>query len=193
MKLTISLITTILLLSSTCLSQSLTTPVKPFVNQSTLLLARVNVATVDFNSLDRWADDLMNQLAPADRKDDISRQVHAAVDSARQWSQSFTKAGGKTAWAVLSLDDLSRNSPFFFIVPIEGGADVQALKTSLAIRNATVEQIGSVLVVAEDGEIPARLKNAKAEERPDLVKAIDAADPSSDLIVAAAVSADGRR
>jgi hypothetical protein len=54
MKTAIAVFTTVILLSAVCFAQSLTDPVKPFVNQSTLLVARVNVATVDFGALDRW-------------------------------------------------------------------------------------------------------------------------------------------
>ncbi len=193
MKLTVAIFAAFLVLTSSCLGQTLTAAVKPFVNQSTLVVARINVAGIDVDAVDRWSGDLTGQVAPADKRDEISGQVHSGLDWAKEFSRQFRKAGGKTVWAVLSLDDLNHANPFFLVVPVEAGADVQALKAAVSVRNAVVEQVESVLVVAWDQETVARLKAGAAEDRPELLKAVEAADGSADLTVAAAASGDAKK
>lgn len=214
MKPATTVLTTIALLLATnvpLLAQSKPSDIKPFVNEFTLAVGRVNVAAIDFAALDRWADEVAKQAAPDPaagaaagaaavgaapaNRDAAARQLHAAIAAARDWSAAFTRAGGKSAWAVFTIEDFPKGSPLFFVVPVEAGADSEALKQALSAPGRSfVRQSGSNLVVAPEEAAAARFAAIRPQDRPDLAGALSAdAAAGNDLLVAAATSADAKK
>src|SRR5882724_12958933 len=116
-------------------AQAKSAEIKPFVNEFTLAIGRVNLAGLDFVALDHWAGDVMQQAASAagDRAA-ATRQMHAAIATARDWSAGFTKAGGKAVWMVFTIEDFPKGSAMFFVAPVEPGANVEALRQALAMQ-----------------------------------------------------------
>ena len=133
-----------------------TEAIKPFVNEFTVAVARVDLGAINFDALDRWSGQVLDaaqfdQNERAEVEQDLKRNRTAA----RQWAADFKKAGGSTVWVVVSLESLP-DAPMFMVVPTGQGANVQQIRASLAPfapggpDHAEILQAHNAIVIASD-------------------------------------------
>jgi hypothetical protein len=112
------------------------------------------------------------------------------------WMERLTKAGGKEIYFVVSLADLQwLKSPAmgFMIVPVEDGADADALAKVLGLAFEVGAKLdGDKAVFGGPRATWERVKNMKAAERPEVAKAFAAAGDTA-LQVLLVPTADSRR
>lgn len=168
-----------------------------FVNEQTLAVARVDVTRVDFDALDQWTQGVLAQssLPDVDRKD-LSPKLRETLASAKRWAERFKQAGGRSIWAVFTLETFPQTAPMFFVVPLPRDADVNALRSLFgdepgkpAPRDRTfgTRRIGDALVcVKAEVETPVLdvIAAMRAQPRPELTKALaEAGEAPLDLLL----------
>jgi len=94
--------------------------VAPFLDDQTIAVARFDVAQLDI----AWLIDELSQSMSIPPRDVSS--LHEWRDLFDAWRQSFEAAGGRDAFAVLSLADFPRHMPYF-IVPLRDAAAARPL------------------------------------------------------------------
>src|SRR6185312_12916428 len=109
-----------------------TEAIKPFVNEFTVAVARVDLGAINFDALDRWSGQVLD-AAQFDQNEraEVEKDLKQTLTQARQWSADFKKAGGGTVWVVFSLESLP-DAPMFMVVPTGQGANVHQIPAPLA-------------------------------------------------------------
>jgi hypothetical protein len=144
--------------------------VAPFLDEQTVAVLHVDLSRVNSENLVDEAARL--GLIPTDA-------VKEAKESAGRLLQTFTRAGGKDFYFIISLADLP--APAFLVVPLAPGADVQAL-TALINKLEVVPpgpraRLGRVLFAGSKATFE-RLKTLKPVPCPELAPALAAAGDS---------------
>ncbi|HEY8750206.1 MAG TPA: hypothetical protein VIM11_19635 [Tepidisphaeraceae bacterium] len=192
MKAQVTVFCVFVLFASSTFGQVHTDAIREFVNDSTIGIGRVDLSKVDFNALDRWADELIGQSIPVNERAESLKQVHDAIGAAHQWTDQFTKAGGKTAWVLFSPEQ-GHGTPYF-VVPIEAGANAESLKKLLSINpNIPPAQVGTNLLLADNSMAINALKKMQSTARPEFEKAFASSDATGDVVIAVAPSADSKK
>jgi hypothetical protein len=156
-----------------------------FVNEQTLAVARVDVTRADFDAVEQWAQNILAQskLSEGERKD-LSPKLRETLASGKQWAQQFKQAGGRSIWAVFTLETFPQTAPVFFVVPLQRDSDVNALralfgddagKPAPRDRYFDTRRIGDALVcVKAEVDKPALdvIGAIRAQPRPELTKAL---------------------
>lgn len=147
--------------------------IAPFVNEYTLAVARLDVAVIDLDALDRW---LVEVVSPEDRQA-MTEELAITAQQARSWVKEFKQAGGKVIWLLFTIEPLPHGSPIIAVAPLAGGADVKSLmKLSDEIAPRTqVLQVHDALVTTFGREGPQWVKALRPEPRPELASALLAA------------------
>lgn len=160
-------------------------PVAQFVDESTVLVADVNIAAVDLDAARNWLSALLKQGGlPADQQADFERESKNGIGVAKEWQTKFAKAGGTHMFIVVSV---SQQTPVFLVFPAGAGANADALKQLFSkggglpedmLHGTAVETVGNMVVFGP----PEAVKQAKdvaanpqRTPRPDLAAAYAAA------------------
>ena len=170
--------------------------IAPFVNNFTLGVVRVEPGGIDFDALDRWGGDVIKQSnMDADAMRIATEGLKQATQEARKWTDQFLKAGGKTVWVVFTVENLP-DDPVFVVVPLEHGADGQALQKLLSSGRGdsaqAVAQSKGALITAPDPKSLERVRTIMPQPRPELAKALAEAGDAK-VRVALIPSDDARR
>lgn len=170
--------------------------IAPFVNNFTLGVIRVEPAGIDFDALQRWGEDVVKQsrMEPDDLKMTLEG-VRQTTQAARNWTEQFTKAGGKALWVVATVENFP-DDPVFVVVPLAKGADGPALQHLLAGKDAPpnnhVAQSRGALIFAENSKALDRVRSIMPQPRPELARALAEAGDAK-IRVALIPSDDSRR
>ena len=171
-----------------------------FIDNDTLAVARVDLGRLDPKAIEAWLAGAAKAGGGAD-SGALVKQLAQARAQSEKWLAEFRKAGGGEVYAVVGVADLAE-FPSVILIPLAPGADANALEGLLSAGDpgAPPEQRGgmrfdrvwNVLIGAPDAKALERMRAVKPVERPDLMKALDAAGDAP-LAAAAAPSADRRR
>ncbi|HEV2948997.1 MAG TPA: DUF1559 domain-containing protein [Gemmataceae bacterium] len=142
--------------------------VAPFLDDQTILIAHGDLTRLDVDAiaakLTEYARPFEEHLAEAKRE-------------LGDWFGAWTKAGVRDMYVVVSLADVPGQPPFL-VIPLEGDGDgkgiSEAMSQSKHFEHFKFEKIGSA-VVGGGPRTMARVKNLKADNRPELAKAFAAA------------------
>ena len=147
--------------------------IAPFVDEQTVAVLHADLTRVALVAvLDEAA-----RLVP-DAEPDVARAKRAAG----AWLAGFARAGGRDAYVVVSMADISFRREYTrfrrvyhppIVLPRYQGTDVQALATLFPKPYELKEWTGGVLVAA-DAETLRRLQTLKPDQRPELAAAFEA-------------------
>lgn len=173
--------------------------IAPFVNEQTLAAGRIDLTKMDFDTLDKWAQDALAQSnLPEDERKMLSPKLRDALDGAKRWTGQFKQAGGRTMWVVFTLETFPRSAPVFFIVPLGANSDADALKKLFehegagGKEGAPIARMHDALVGTPDPAGLDVIKALQAKDRPELAKALaGAADAPLEIVLIP--TADARR
>lgn len=176
-----------------------TSAIEPFVNEYTLAAARLDVAGIDSDALDRWSRQVLDVAGlSADERGALGRELDRTMKDARQWAAEFKDAGGNTIWVVSSIEPLPHGSPTFLVAPLGPGANVERLRKLLAGMapsgpdHAEILEIHNALVIGSDRGSADWIRAIKPAPRPELAQALSAAGDGR-LQVALIPSQDARK
>ena len=158
---------------------------KPFVDEQTIMIARVDFTKLDIPALRAWLlDAVRNGGGDVKSAEGVIDEV---MVPAQRWIKSFTAAGGSRIYL---LGDTTFAEPTL-VVPLAKDADFAALKGIIPPATGGFEttQRDNLLVRAR----PARLAQmAQAADRPEIAAALaSAGDPAVALVLVP--SADARK
>ncbi len=127
--------------------------VTPFVDEATMAVARVDVASIKPEAAGPWMVDLMKIMnVPQQEIDRAQKDMNEVLPKATKWVADFTKAGGKTLYVVAQF---SAKDPYgFAVVPLGAGAD--AAKLTELLRDPMGAAPKNVTEVARPGQPPVR-------------------------------------
>src|SRR5581483_798045 len=104
--------------------------IAPLLSGSSALI-RVRADQVKFDAVRDWTHQMLAEakLEPADLEA-MTKASDGSLERARQWANEFAKAGGKSIYVSVNLP-FNPMDPGFLAVPVEAGADVQAIENLL--------------------------------------------------------------
>ena len=154
--------------------------IAPFVNQQTIAVVHADLTQVNFDALDKWVEQVLDQskLDDEDRKS-MANNLHQATQEARRWTAEFNQAGGNVVWVVFTLENYPPSPPMFIVAPLEKGTDPAGLTKVFAAKGYSVAQIHDALLITPPGSGAQRFRNIRPEPRPDLDKALAQAGAGS--------------
>ena len=135
--------------------------VAPFVKDDTLLVAHIDLVSIDVAKLYSLAESFLATGHPL-----LETQT-----TARRWLEAFRQAGGRELYVIVSLADLPDGRPSV-IVPLGKQADEKALQT-LAAGFESVERVGDTLFIGTTAARKRLAENIPAQ-RPELARALSA-------------------
>jgi len=151
-----------------------TAQIEPFVNEYTLGVIRLDLSGIDFDALDRWAD----QAIARDDRQAITQEFGTTPQEVREWVKKFDKAGGEAIWLVFTVEPVPQHSPVFMVVPTHAGADVTSLKKLFARAaprgpdRPELLEAHDALVIGSDTGAVEWLKKLRPAPRPQLATAL---------------------
>jgi prepilin-type processing-associated H-X9-DG protein len=170
-------------------------PVAPFVNNFTFGVIRVEVPGIDFDALGGWTDEMLGKFALSeDERKVASQALHNSLTALHRSADEFAKAGGKTIWVVLSIEQFPQG-PGFMVVPLDRDADAQAIKRLFDPQSDSPDiafQTHGALVIPLDRGTAEGWKKLQAQPRPELASALTAAG-NGRIQVALVPSDDARK
>jgi hypothetical protein len=158
--------------------------IAPYLDEGTLFVAHADMTRIDLMPAVTRVKELFPRIGTPAEQAAAMADVDGAVAAAQKWIADFTKAGGRDIFAVLSMSDFP-NSPIVLVVPVEKGADAQAIIKLLgppdganpadpADATATAQLRGNVILWARKPTLD-RLAALKPTPYPDLPKIFEAA------------------
>jgi hypothetical protein len=166
------LIVAALVLAAPAPSEDLAAPgpkaLAPYLDEKTFAVVRIDLTQLDPAALFKIVADVGGPGA-ADLKE-------TEAELAR-WLTAFKKAGGRELDFVYTLAD--DHPEVFLVVPLAAKADVKTLGELLPPGLApfgTREKVGQALIAAPE-KVVERVRTMKPADRPDVLKAFDAAGP----------------
>ena len=164
--------------------------ITPLVGDQTWIVARADLTAIDFDAVRKSMDQLAGLSALKQFDPDFRVIVGALADRMAAMSGQFTKAGGKTIWAIGGIDAEDPLPTLRLIVPLSPGSDSETLRRLLSDGNKMeVEREKDALIGRPRGS--SRVRPA-SNPRPDLAAALAAVE-NTPLGIAIAPPADGRR
>ena len=154
--------------------------IEPYLDDTTLMVGHADMARMDFAPLTAKLTDFIRLMGRPQQQAAMQAQLEQGMGAARQWIDSFTKAGGRDIYLVLAAGDFP-DWPVYVVVPVKPGVDAQGLAKILA--NVLADKPETAMDVREDVLIWGskvnleRLKSLKPAPRPQLAKAFEAALP----------------
>jgi Protein of unknown function (DUF1559) len=150
--------------------------VAPFLDDQTILIAHGDLTRLDVEAtaakLAEYAKPLEENLAEAKKE-------------LGDWLGAWTKAGVREIYVVVSLADVPGQPPLL-VIPLEGEGDgkaiIEAMSRSKHFEHLKFEKMGSA-VVGGGPKTMARLKNLKADNRPELAKAFAASGDTAVQVI----------
>ena len=165
--------------------------VEPFVGTTTWVVVRADLTAIDSDATRKWADQLTDLPALKKFGPSLRGSLDGATDHFKQWLDQFQKAGGKTTWAVVNLDEAWPT--VLWVVPIPASSDPAPLIELLTNHGAMqVARVNDVLLVASSRQIIDRARATQPQPRPELTAAL-AAGGDAPLKIAFIPPEDGRR
>lgn len=169
--------------------------IEPFLDESTLFVAHVDMTKADPAPVAAKVKEMMMKIVPQEQQAEGMARFEKDVNVGRQWMADFTKAGANDYFAVISMSGFP-DFPIYAIVPLKKGANGEAIAKLL---NGDVKTPGSAhaevrgnVVVWGTPKMLDSLKTLKAQARPELAKAFEAAgDSAAQLLIVP--SADTRK
>ncbi len=153
--------------------------IAPFVDEQTVLIARVDVSRLDVDALVDKAVELIRDVVPeAQAELDVFRKdEEQARAQLKKLQAAFRRAGGKDVYMLFSVADVDLHShPVpFLIVPLGESADEKTLAALFRQTGLDVQQrLGDVLFVGNRPTL-SRLKTLSPSPRPEIAAAFQAA------------------
>lgn len=153
--------------------------VAPFIDEQTVLIARVDLLRLEVDPLVDKAVALIRDVVPEAQAEleGFRREEKQARAGLKGLQAAFRQAGGKEVYLLFSLADISfRNDPVpFLIVPLGEGADEKALAALFRETGLDVHQrLGDVLFVGTRSTVD-RLRALSPSPRPEIAEAFRAA------------------
>lgn len=139
--------------------------IAPFVDEQTLAVVHIDLSRLALDPLLAKLTDLL-----PDAKEDFS----AAKSHGARSLTELLRAGVRDVYMVFTLALVPRG-PMFGVIPLRGDADEKAIVTSLPSPHAPHLRVGDVLLVADQKEILDRVRQFKADPRPEIAAAFEAA------------------
>jgi hypothetical protein len=158
--------------------------VAPFVDDQTVLVARVDVARLDTDALVDKGIELVRDLIPEAQPDlerFRKREEAQARAGMKEMQAAFRKAGGRDVYVLFSLADVDfRRDPVpFLIVPLGEGADEKMLATLFRqIDLDESQRLANALFVGPKATLE-RLKTLNPSPRPEIADAFRGAGDSA--------------
>lgn len=175
--------------------------IAPYIDTQTIAVARVDITQIDSDAcFSKFMEIASKSVEPADINI-LALEVEKRRLAAQQWIASFTAAGGRDIYVVVSMADFP--GMLFCIAPVAPGADTAAMVNQLRIAQPagsskgspiymdTFEQIGNVIFCGSKA-VRQRIAAIKPDPRPELQAAFAAAGDSA-LQVLVVPDADTRR
>ena len=179
--------------------------IAPFVDEQTVLVAHLSLAEkgrqprADLDAVHALIVEIVRTAVPAEEDATFAlRDVQEAKAAADRWLGNFRKAGATELYAVVSITDLPAHPQPFMVVPVVEGADARAIAgllcngspTGSTTRPAegqsgdlwTAEQLGPAIFCGARSTLD-RLRSAKPADRPELIKAFEAASDTAAQIL----------
>jgi hypothetical protein len=138
--------------------------VAPFLEAQTVAVVHVDLSRVAVAPLFETLARLVPQAA--DEMQAVQGRFAGAVSG-------LTKLGVNDFYLVLSIAKL--NEPPLGLLVLKPGVDADSVRAAVPDFRAATKRVGDVLVLAEREEILAHLGSLKPDDRPELVKAFEAA------------------
>jgi hypothetical protein len=163
------------------------TAIAPYVDQQTVLVARIDTAAVDVPAIRKWMEDGLK--ASGNGAQDLSGPVTSFTNAAEKWLGDFRKAGGGTLYIIVNFAE-QPDDAIFLAAPLKAGTDSKAVEAALAsikpqgMQSAVINQT----VFVAGARMLERLPQFKPTPRPDLAQAL--ADAGNAPITAAIVPSD---
>ena len=162
--------------------------IAPFVDEQTILVARIDVTRVDVEHIVGRLKKLMRDPQEPDRPDpQLDRRLAEMRQGLEQWITGFTKAGGRDYYVVSPMDLFPA---IVVVVPLAPAADAEALSKLLGVRKQVASapagrngppfrpevarRVGGMLVVGGRKAVE-RVGKTTPAARGELVKAFEAA------------------
>jgi hypothetical protein len=152
--------------------------IAPYLDEGTLFVAHADMTRIDLMPAVTRVKQLFPRIGTPAEQAAALADVDRAVAAAQKWIADFTKAGGRDIFAVVSMSGFP-DSPILLVVPIEKGADAQAIIKLLgppdsADATAQAQVRDNVILWARKATLD-HLGNIKPTPYPDLAKIFQAA------------------
>jgi hypothetical protein len=154
--------------------------IAPYLDDATLFVGHIDMTRMDLVPAVTRLKELFPKIGTPAEQAAAMADVDQGVAAAQKWIADFTKAGGRDCFVVLSMSGFP-DFPFFVVVPLEKGADAQAIDKLLGPPDkfhATARKGDNVIIWGRKETLD-QVANLKAVPRPDLVKAFEAAGDSA--------------
>ena len=155
--------------------------VAPFLDEETFLAARADVQRVDLDAA--WADlDFVWDMLPDEQRAAAETTKEMVL---RRWLTAFLGVGGREVYVVASVADFPAADKPRIVVPLEPGADANAIAGLICSGNpegptarpdgVAAETIGGAVVLGERRQLE-RVRTLTPMVRPELAAAFAAVD-----------------
>jgi len=178
--------------SATRAAEQLSAAIAPYLDERTVLVARIECDRIDIAAARKWVHDSTKDGGAQSQQ--FLQQADNVLDHSEKWLADFRAAGGKTLFLVVSFGDTPGGS-VFCMTPIANGADTQKLQASLKALRENDEQNIAVFngaVFEADAQVLESLKQFKPSPRPDVETTLVTAGDVP-IRIALAPSEDARR
>jgi prepilin-type processing-associated H-X9-DG protein len=179
----------LLLLGSRAVAAEAAAPVLPvmqFVDETTFVVADINVAALDLDAARTWLGALLKQGGlPEKDLADYDKHSGEGLQLVKTWHASFVKAGGTHLFVVASL---AQDPRFLVVAPVAAGGNADALKQVFSelprdmTRMLTMETMGNLVLMAPAETLKSAKEtaaNPQRTPRPELATALAAAGNST--------------
>jgi len=121
--------------------------IAPFIDEQTIAVARIDVASLDVKAAFAKLAELVRRVETEEQDTQAAlKQLSQGQQMAQQWADEFRRAGGREIYYVVSLADLG-GMPVFLVVPLGGRADARMMIDFLRRRS-----VGPATAPASAGE-----------------------------------------
>lgn len=155
--------------------------VAPFIDEQTVLIARVDLSQVEVDPIVDKAMELIGQVVPEALADPDKFREDGAQARAmlKKLQAAFRQAGGREVYLLFSMADVDfRREPApLLIIPLAEGADAKALADLCKTVMDVQQRLGDVLFVGTRPTLD-RLKALRPVQRPEIAAAFRAAGDS---------------
>ena len=153
--------------------------IAPFVDEQTVLIARVDVSRLEVDAIVDKAVELIRDVVPEAQAelDTFRKDEEQARAQLKKLQAAFRQAGGKDVYMLFSVADVDfhREPVPFLIVPLGEGADDKTLAALFRQTGLDVQQrLGDVLFMGNLATL-SRLEALSPVQRPEIAAAFQAA------------------
>ena len=163
----------------------------PYISDATFLVVRLDIDRVDPKLFQDYLQKVTGTVLdgqkdmPKERRARVEAESKRAGERVKKWLAGMSDAGATQVYALVDwAGDMRRGGPVL-IVPIPKGGNGDKIQQALisdeeAFRGATTRDLGEVIVLGDPSQLErvdetVKAGGAKAEDRPDLATALQAA------------------